>query len=87
MATETQNGTNRDQIEMLVAEMMNLMADTLKKEDEREVLRDEREKLREEREKLRAESREMWTEARWYPVWVGAALLAAGAALAKLFLT
>jgi len=36
---------------------------------------------------LMTETRKMQTETKWHPVWVSAALLAAGAALAKLFLS
>jgi len=35
---------------------------------------------------LLAETRKMQTETRWHPIWVGAAIFAAGATLAKLFL-
>jgi len=59
-------------IERIRAETTNLQEEIRRKEDERE--------------KLRAEASKMWTEARWYPVWVGAAIFAAGAAVAKLFL-
>jgi len=67
MNAETQHNPSREEIEAskLVAEMVNLMADTLKKEDERA--------------KIRAETR-------WYPLVVGAGILGAGVALAKLFL-
>jgi len=35
---------------------------------------------------LLAETRKMQTETRWHPIWVGAAIFAAGTTLAKLFL-
>jgi len=74
MNAEAEHDMNRYRIdiEKIRAEITNLIADTRKIEDERE--------------KLRAEAREMWTKARWYPIVVAAALLGAGAGLAKLFL-
>jgi len=73
--------TEHEQIDLrkVLAEIDNLRAETLKMQSETKMQIDER-------EKLRAEARKMWTEARWYPVWVGAAIFGAGAALAKLFL-
>jgi len=43
-------------------------------------------KMNDEREKLRAETTKIEAEIKWYPAVVGAAILGAGVALAKLFL-
>jgi len=74
--------TDYEQIDLrkVIAEIDNLRAETLKMQSETKTQIDER-------EKLRAEARKMQTESKWHPVWVAAALLAAGAALAKLFLS
>jgi len=96
MNTKTHNETDREQIEMgkLFAEMMNLMADTRKKEDEREKLRaemlrreDEREKLRAETRKMEAEILKLNAETKWHPFYRAAILwgsaFAAAAAVIK----
>jgi len=82
------------EIDKLRAETLKMQSDTKTQIDEREKLRAETLKIQsdaktqiDEREKLRAEARKMQTESKWHPVWVAAALLAAGAALAKLFLS
>jgi len=81
MSTNAHNETSRDQVEMgkLFAEMMNLMADTRKKEEGRETLRAEVLKREDEREKLRAETRKMQGETKWHPLVVGAGIFSAGA--------
>jgi len=43
--------------------------------------------LLEDTRKKQSESQKLNVEAKWHPVWVSAALLAGGAALARLFLT
>jgi len=74
--------TDYEQIDLrkVLAEIDSLRAETLKMQSDTKTQIDER-------EKLRAEARKMQTESKWHPVWVAAALLAAGAALAKLFLS
>jgi len=74
--------TEYEQIDLrkVLAEIDNLRAETLKMQAETKTQIDER-------EKLRVETAKMQTETKWHPVWVAAALLAAGAALAKLFLS
>jgi len=59
------NDTNREQVEIgkLVAEMLNLIEDTRKKEDEREKLRAETAKMQDERDRLRAEAMKLQVEA------------------------
>jgi len=94
--------TEYEQIDLrkVLAEIDNLRAETLKMQSETQMQIEEREKLRaetlkmqsetqktqDEREKLRAETTKVEAEIKWYPAVVGAAILAAGAALAKLFL-
>jgi len=79
MNTEAQQNRENVEISKLVSEMMNLIADTRKKDEERE-------NLRKEREKMHAETTKIEAEIKWYPAVVGAALLGAGVAIAKLFL-
>jgi len=45
------------------------------------------EKIRAEITNLLDSSRKMQVEAKWHPIWVGAAIFAAGATVAKLFLS
>jgi len=73
-------------IEKIRAEITNLIEDTRKKEDEREKMRSQMLTMQDEREKLRAEAAKMWAQSKWYPPFVGAALLGAGVALAKIFM-
>jgi len=69
--------TDYEQIDLrkVLAEIDNLRAETLKMQSETKTQIDER-------EKLRAEARKMQTESKWHPLWVGAAIFGAGAALA-----
>jgi len=73
MATETQNGAHREQVEMgkLFAEIMNLLEDTRRKEDERE-------KLRAEARKMESESQKLNAETKWHPIrYLGGVFVAA----------
>jgi len=81
MSTSTQNETSREQVEMgkLFAEMLNLIEDTRKKEDERE-------KLRAEAQKMQAEALKLNAEARWHPLYKVAILWGSAFAAATVFI-
>jgi|GEM_PF-2176494 len=65
MNAQTHNEPSRDQIEMgkIFAEMMNLLEDTRRKEDEREKMRAETARVQDERDRMRAETLKLQAEA------------------------